>query len=87
MNRKLNISIKKVGKLILILLLPLYGIIFKVKSYKDFLLILFVTLYLFLLTFGNVKNQFTKSPFRIRTIEDFLWFLGAILGIILLLII
>ncbi len=90
MNEKRNVSlqfIEKISKLALIFIVAVLAIIFKVKNLKDYLLLCFVLIVLLLALFGRVKSQVNKPPFRIRTIEDFLWFLAAILGIVVLLII
>ena len=58
----------------------------KIKNFQQAVLWLFAVLGYLLFFFGKRARAFFEQPWRFRTLEDFLWAVTAILGIIYLII-
>jgi len=69
-----------------IILIFFLSFVVKIKNFQQAVLWLFAMLGYLLFFFGKRAKAFFEQPWRFRTLEDFLWAVTAILGIVFLII-
>jgi len=80
-SRQVLLTIVKI-----IVLIFFVAFVVKIKNFQQAVLWLFAILGYLLFFFGKRAKAFFEQPWRFRTLEDFLWAVTAILGVVYLIV-